>query len=145
MGAETFGLPLEPKAETKCFESCRSGQNRFRFGFASVGFVSVENVFFFCFSFPVFVQFRHPVSRCPSLTPLARCGLQRRQARCGLPNEIPVARQRHHCKAPTFLSMMTPIETKLLSLLEEFLVSFIVRIRVHRNHRYCPSSEWKEL
>lgn len=49
MGAETFGLPLEPKAETKCFESCRSGQNRFRFGFASVDFVSVE--FFFCFGF----------------------------------------------------------------------------------------------
>lgn len=51
MDAETFGLPLEPKAETKCFESCRSGQNRFRFGFASVDFVSVEFFLFFFFVF----------------------------------------------------------------------------------------------
>lgn len=38
--------------------------------------------------------------------------------------------------------MMTQIETKLLSLSEEFLVSFIVRIRVHRIYRCCQSSEW---
>lgn len=72
MDAETFGLPLEPKAETKCFESCRSGQNRFRFGFASVDFVSVEFFFFVLFFVSGFRSVPTPCLQVPFTNPIGQ-------------------------------------------------------------------------